>query len=131
MSPNKNNVYLMKGSDRGIAGNFLPKPRKIARVQSVQMISTNMRQSNTNIDNKMIGKISKDRYNKYMSEIMEKLDIKEKEDNSCLVCCELPSDTVFFPCYHGNICSLCALNHLSTHRNCLLCRAVIYDYFRK
>lgn len=127
MSPRKHNVVLMKGSLRGIGGGLQPPNRKETRLQSVQMIRPNLKVSNRSIDKRSFGKISKHRYNKIMSDILQKLKIEDKEDDNCVICCENPSDVVFYPCYHGSICAECALNHLTTQSNCLLCRAVAYD----
>ena len=37
----------------------------------------------------------------------------------CMVCCEMPSDTLFLPCYHLAICSLCS----PRIKKCLICRS--------
>jgi len=52
---------------------------------------------------------------------MELLDQSKLLDDACTICCDLPIDTTFMPCGHGDICHKCALLLDSCH----LCRAEI------
>lgn len=124
MSPKRTNVLLLKGSARELECASNPTLSKVQRLRSLRDMSSDKNATHKIIDKNTIGKIPLDRYNKFMTGILDNLELKDREDNSCLVCCERPSNVVFHPCYHGNICDRCAVSHLATQSRCLICRSV-------
>jgi len=48
-----------------------------------------------------------------------------KVEKKCLICLELPPNTVITPCGHGGICSECASKISKTQRCCHICRGKI------
>lgn len=46
-------------------------------------------------------------------------------EKNCLVCLNLPSNSVLIPCGHGGLCSQCAEILLKTHKSCHICRGKI------
>jgi hypothetical protein len=43
----------------------------------------------------------------------------------CVICCENECDSVFMPCGHAGVCSVCGLKLLETTKLCHICRKVI------
>ena len=97
--------------------------RSVARKHSHQP-SKSILQKNI-LENKY-GRVSKSHLRAVANELKSKVQSKQKvndnEGDMCSVCYDCKSNTVFWPCYHGNVCRDCSTKHLESNTHCPICR---------